>query len=89
MPNLTLRDVPEDLHAWLKEEAAAHHRSINKQVIALLEAMRSTGPVRARRASAEEILEIGRRAARLPVRDRRSEDEILGYDDEGLPARRR
>lgn len=33
----------------------------------------------------EELLKIGKRCARLPVRDRRSADEILGYADDGLP----
>ncbi len=31
------------------------------------------------------ILEIGRRCAALPVRDARTADEILAYDDRGLP----
>jgi antitoxin VapB len=34
---------------------------------------------------AEEILEIGRRCAALPDQDRRTADEILGYDQHGLP----
>jgi len=33
----------------------------------------------------EEILAIGRRCAALPDRDTRSADEILGYDERGLP----
>jgi ribonuclease VapC len=33
MPNVTLRDVPIDLHSWLKQRAASHHRSVNKEVI--------------------------------------------------------
>ena len=32
-----------------------------------------------------EIMEIGRRCAALPVLDPRSPDEILGYDENGLP----
>ena len=32
-----------------------------------------------------EILEILRRVDLLPVLDPRSEDEILGYDEHGLP----
>ena len=85
MPNVTLRDVPADLHSWLKQRAASHHRSVNKEVIALLEDVRGgTGPA-ARRANAEEIMDIARRASALPVRDRRSEDEILGYGSDGLP----
>ncbi|MGF1548766.1 MAG: Arc family DNA-binding protein, partial [Thiotrichales bacterium] len=33
---MTLRDLPDDLHDWIKQQAAAHHRSVNKEVIALL-----------------------------------------------------
>lgn len=85
MPNVTLRDVPSDLHAWLKRRAASRHRSVNKEVIALLEDVRAGAQPAVRRASAEEIMEIARRASALPVRDRRSEDEILGYGRDGLP----
>jgi antitoxin VapB len=37
------------------------------------------------RSLAEEILEIGRRCAALPDLDTRTADEILGYDEAGLP----
>jgi len=33
----------------------------------------------------EEILAIGQHSAALPVRDARSADEILGYDEYGIP----
>lgn len=33
----------------------------------------------------EEVLEIGRHCASLPILDKRSADEILGYDENGLP----
>ncbi len=33
----------------------------------------------------EEILKISRRCSELPDRDRRSPDEILGYDTTGVP----
>ena len=32
-----------------------------------------------------ELLEIGRRCAALPDLDKRTPDEILGYDERGLP----
>ena len=38
-------------------------------------------PIRLR----DDLMEIGRRCASLPVLDSRSPDEILGYDDQGLP----
>jgi antitoxin VapB len=33
----------------------------------------------------EELLKIGRRCADLKVQDSRSADEIIGYDERGLP----
>jgi antitoxin VapB len=40
---------------------------------------------RARRSLADELDEIALHCARLPLLDRRSPDEILGYDELGLP----
>ena len=34
----------------------------------------------------EDLMAIGRRCAALPVLDDRPEDEILGYDEQGVPA---
>jgi antitoxin VapB len=33
----------------------------------------------------DELLRIGQRCARLPKQDRRSAEEIIGYDEHGLP----
>ena len=41
---------------------------------------------RSGRRLADELDEIARHCARLPIRDDRSDDEILGYDDRGLPS---
>lgn len=40
---------------------------------------------RAKPAIAAEVRRIQERLARLPVLDPRSADEIIGYDDHGLP----
>ena len=40
---------------------------------------------RSGRSLADELDDIGRRCARLPVRDVRPADEILGYDEHGVP----
>jgi antitoxin VapB len=40
---------------------------------------------RTRRRLADELDAIGQHCARLPVRDRRAPDEILGYDEHGVP----
>lgn len=38
------------------------------------------------RSIAAELMAIGRHCASLPVLDARSSDEILGYDENGLPS---
>ena len=40
---------------------------------------------RSGRTLADDLDEIGRRCAKLPVRDGRPADEIVGYDELGLP----
>lgn len=37
MPNLTLKNIPDDLYEMLKEAAGRHHRSLNSELIACLE----------------------------------------------------
>jgi antitoxin VapB len=85
MPTMTLRDVPVELHAWLKQQAQAHHRSVNKETIAQLDRLRGAAPAERPRITADEIMAIADRVVRAPVLDDRSADEILGYDEHGLP----
>jgi antitoxin VapB len=40
---------------------------------------------KARRRLADELGEIGQHCASLPLLDSRSNEEILGYDQDGLP----
>lgn len=40
---------------------------------------------RSKRALAEELDAIAEQCARLPVRDGRTGEEIIGYDDRGVP----
>lgn len=59
--------------------------SITEAVLnALKERLERTGKGRAAIIK-DELSAIRRRCARLPVRDSRSPDEILGYDEQGLP----
>lgn len=41
---------------------------------------------RARRGIGVEVRRVQERLARLPVLDARSQDDILGYDEHGLPS---
>lgn len=36
MPTMTIKNIPEDLHARIKESASEHGRSMNNEVIYLL-----------------------------------------------------
>jgi antitoxin FitA len=38
MPNLTLKNIPADLHLRLKTRAETNRRSLNREILALLEA---------------------------------------------------
>ena len=53
---------------------------------ALLDRLTRLRRDRAKRALADELDQIAQRCARLPVQDRRTADEILGYDENGLPS---
>ena len=52
---------------------------------ALRERLRREEGRTALRPLREELLEIGRRCSTLPVLDPRSAEELLGYDELGLP----
>ena len=88
MATMTVREVPDELHSWLKQRAEMHHRSMNKEVIALLEKLRGK-PEEIAELTTEErfaaMMAISRRCAALPELDPRGADEIVGYDQNGLP----
>ena len=52
---------------------------------AIRDRLERLGRERNGRSLADELDEIGRRCAQLPVQDARPADEILGYDENGVP----
>ncbi len=52
---------------------------------ALRDRLERLGRERSGRSLADELDEIGRRCAKLPVQDARPADEIVGYDENGVP----
>lgn len=52
---------------------------------ALKERLEHVRRTRSRRGLADDLDEIALHCAALPVRDRRSADQIIGYDEHGLP----
>jgi antitoxin VapB len=52
---------------------------------ALRERLERTRRSRAKRRLVDEIEEIALHCSTLPLRDSRSAEDIIGYDDQGLP----
>ncbi|MEH2355694.1 FitA-like ribbon-helix-helix domain-containing protein [Nostoc sp.] len=71
MATLYVRNLPDDLYAKLQELAASEHRSINAQVITLLEQALKTEPQQTeeeRRKNVPKLLEeIRLRREKLPT----------------------
>lgn len=66
--------------------AQVRGRSITDVVIESLRESLARESARVKpRSLKEELREIGKRCASLPVLDPRSPDEIIGYDDIGVP----
>lgn len=85
MADLTIRGLPDELHQQLKQLAEAHHRSVNRETIALIEHAMASNLAGKPRLSAAEVIAKAQRFANLPVLDGRSADELVGYGAEGLP----
>jgi antitoxin VapB len=81
---LNIKDPKTDTLA--RELARTTGESITEAVtVAVEERLDRLRAGRRSRRLADELDEIAIRCAALPVLDERSEDEILGYDLDGLP----
>ncbi len=77
MPNLTIKNLPDDIYRRLKDTAEANHRSLNGQVIAFLEQalLQTRPPVQ------EQLRRI--RKLRASVRRTFDADEVLEAIEHG------
>lgn len=72
---------------YVRELAAATGETVTLAVRrAAEERLRRVRRDQGGRSLAADLLEIGARCAALPVLDDRTPDEILGYDEHGLPS---
>jgi antitoxin VapB len=80
---LSIKDPEADRLA--REVAKATGETLTAAVVqSLRERLARVRRPRAGRLS-EQLLAIGRRCAQLPVRDGRSAEDLVGYDEHGLP----
>jgi len=79
LPSITVKNIPEPIYKKLKQQAEAHHRSMNSEIIACLE--RSVEP---KRVSPDEILRQAR-MMRRKVKGSLSSEEIQDAIDQGRP----
>ena len=80
---LSIKDEEADRLA--RALAAATGESLTEAIRSALRERLERETVRKRRRLSVEIRRIQERLARLPVLEARTDDEILGYDDHGLP----
>lgn len=83
---MTIKQIPADLMRYWAEEAKRHDRSMNKEVLRVLE------EERARREASQAIVKdmgsimlAARRLQSFAVIDHRPIEDIL-YDNEGMPS---
>jgi antitoxin VapB len=81
---LNIKDPAAD--RLVRELAATTGESITTAVtVAVRERLERIGRIAPAEVRKREITRIAKRAAAEPVIDNRTDDEILGYDEDGLP----
>ncbi|MCD6681162.1 MAG: type II toxin-antitoxin system VapB family antitoxin [Burkholderiaceae bacterium] len=82
--DLFIKKLPRDIKELIAREAQANRRSVNQEAIVLLEEAltRRARFVTRQRHAVQQILASYRA---LPITDNRTPDEIIGYDENGLP----
>lgn len=83
---MALRIDNPEADSLARELANRTGESITQAVLVALRERLERETHRRQPSLTEELLRIGRECAALPVLDERTPDELLGYDEDGLPA---
>lgn len=78
MPNLTVKNIPNDVYQRLRQQAEANRRSLNSEIIACLE--RS---VHSQAIDPEQILASARRIREKTVNYKIDDDEFNRFKNAG------
>ena len=84
MEGVALSIKSDEADRLARELAAVTGESITDAVTEAIR-MRLAATRRARRGLAQRLMGISEASSRLPRLDGRTDDEILGYDEHGLP----
>jgi hypothetical protein len=85
MSEVFIKQIPEDLKIYWSNEAKRNSRSMNKELIRVLEEERARREASARpKKNLDAIMAAAREVQSFAVTDNRPMDEIL-YDSEGMP----
>jgi plasmid stability protein len=79
MPSITVKNIPDEIYDRVREQAKAHHRSINSEIIACLEQT-----VYPQQVSTDDILQEARRL-RKKAKGSLSSEEIESAINQGRP----
>lgn len=82
---MALRVNNPEADSLAKELAGYTGETVAQAVITALRERLEREKRRNQPSLAERLVQIGRECAALPVLDGRTPDEILGYDEDGLP----
>ncbi|MGM0466800.1 MAG: FitA-like ribbon-helix-helix domain-containing protein [Acidobacteriota bacterium] len=78
MATLTIKNIPEEIYDRLKRRAKASRRSINQEVIAVIERALETPPI-----DVDATLERTRKIRELTAHYRIRDDELKQWKNEG------
>lgn len=80
---LSIKDPEADRLA--RELAKRTGQTMTQVIVGALREKLAKTKARPKPDLAQALVQIGRRCAALPVKDKRRPEEILGYDDHGAP----
>lgn len=74
-----------ELERLARRRAKRRGETLTEAILSALQESERIAAKEGKRVTADEILKLAEKVRELPVLSTRSEDEILGYDEHGIP----